>query len=234
MADAIPHEDRASLTARFWLYQRERFPLGAYALLITVFTFSAAAYSRMIRGAPGFIDLRLFLIGAATCLVFFFWLRILDEHKDADIDRRFRPELPVPRGLIELRELRSIGLAALALVLTLNAVFAPVMLWAAAVVAFWAALMTKEFFIRDWLRSRIGAYLVTHMAIMPIIDAYTTGLDWLAGGVGPHEGLTLFLVVTFLNGTLMEIGRKMRSPEAEREGVDTYTKAWGVRRAPRI
>ena len=25
-------------------------------------------------------------------------LRVLDEHKDHDVDRRYRPELPVPRG----------------------------------------------------------------------------------------------------------------------------------------
>ena len=40
--------------------------------------------------------------------------------------------------------------------------------------------------------------------------------------------------MTFLNGTVIEIGRKIRVPEAEREGVDTYTSAWGIRAAPAI
>jgi 4-hydroxybenzoate polyprenyltransferase len=101
-----------------------------------------------------------------------------------------------------------------------------------AVVAAWAALMTREFFVRDWLRAHPTAYLLTHMAIMPLIDTYTTGLDWLAAERHPPPGLLLFLTVTFLNGMLVEIGRKLRAPGAEREGVDSYTRAWGLRVAP--
>lgn len=222
----------ASFGRRFGVYLAERFPLAGFVPLITAFAFSSAAYSRLARGAPGFIPWPRFAVGAATALVFFFLLRALDEHKDADVDRRFRPELPVPRGLVTLRELRAVGGAALALVVVLNAWIAPVMLWAVAAVAVWAALMTREFFVRDWLRAHVGAYLVTHMAIMPLIDAYTTGLDWLVARAHPPLAIVWFLVVTFLNGVVLEIGRKIRPPEAEREGVDTYTRAWGLRVAP--
>jgi 4-hydroxybenzoate polyprenyltransferase len=222
---------RPSLARRFWQYQRERFPIVGYAPLVAVFTFSAAAYSRMLRGAPGFIGPGLFAAGALTALVFFFLLRVLDEHKDAATDRLYRPDLPVPRGLISLAELRRIGGTAVIAALVLNALLAPALLWACLAVALFAALMTKEFFVRDWLRARPTAYLVSHMAIMPMIDGYTTGLDWLAAGVLP-PGLGVFLVVTFLNGTVLEIGRKIRAPEDEREGVDTYTRVWGLRAAP--
>ena len=206
--------------------------------LIAAFTFASVAYSRLARrhagwpGTDGFIPWPLFLTGVFTSLTFFFVLRVLDEHKDADADRRFRPELPVPRGLISLAELRRIGGAALVVALALNAWLAPVLLIPCGLAAAWAALMTREFFVRDWLRAHLGAYLVTHMLVMPMIDAYTTGLDWLAGHHEPPGGLPWFLALTFVNGTLVEIGRKLRSPDAEREGVDTYTKAWGTVAAP--
>jgi 4-hydroxybenzoate polyprenyltransferase len=221
-----------ALPRRFWTYLEERYPLTGFAPLIGAFTFSSAAYSRLARGAQGFVPWPVFAVGALTALVFFFLLRVLDEHKDADQDRRYRPELPVPRGLVTLAELRWMGGGSLVVVLALNALVAPMMLWTCGAVAVWAALMTKEFFVRDWLRAHAGAYLVTHMAIMPIIDAYTTGLDWLREGVHPPQGIYLFLVVTFLNGMVIEIGRKIRAPGGEREGVDTYTQAWGVRAAP--
>src|SRR5438128_10765547 len=70
------------------------------------------------------------------------------------------------------------------------------------------------------------------MAIMPMIDAYAAGLDWPAADVLPRPGLWLFLVVTYLNGSLLEIGRKIRAPQDEREGVDTYSRAWGRRGGP--
>ena len=220
------------LAARFWAYQRERFPVAGFVPIIVAFTFSSAAYSRLARGAHDFIPWSRFAVGVLTTLAFFFMLRVLDEHKDQDVDRRFRPELPVPRGLVSLGELRAIGGGALAVAVVLNLLVLPALLVPIAIVAVWAALMTREFFVRDWLRAHPTAYLLTHMAIMPLIDTYTTGLDWLGAGTHLPTGLGLFLGVTFVNGMLIEIGRKLRSPEAEREGVDTYTRAWGLRTAP--
>jgi 4-hydroxybenzoate polyprenyltransferase len=231
---AAAHPGPPPLAVRFWAYQKERFPLARYAPLVAVFTFSAAAYSRLLRNEPGFIRPELLAAGVATALVFFFILRVLDEHKDAEVDRRFRPELPVPRGLIGLPELRRIGLIALAGVLALNLVLAPVMLLALLAVALWTALMTREFFAARWLRAHPTAYLASHMLVMPLIDGYSTGLDWLAAGGEAPPGLWFFLALTFLNGTLLEVGRKIRCPVDEREGVDTYTRAWGLRAAPAV
>jgi 4-hydroxybenzoate polyprenyltransferase len=217
----------APLPARLLAYQAERFPLVRFVPLIALFAFSSAAYSRLARGAPGFVPLPLLAAGAATAITFFFVLRVLDEHKDREVDRRFRPELPVPRGLVTLAELRLAAGIALGLALALNLVLAPVLLLPGLLVAAWAALMTVEFFVRDWLRAHATAYLLSHMAIMPLIDLYTTGLDWWAAGAPAPHGLPWFLAATFLNGILIEIGRKIRPPDGEREGVDTYTKAWG-------
>lgn len=223
-----------SLAARLWIYQRERFPLVMYAPMVIVFTASAAYYSRFARGAEGFIPMGCFAVGAFTALVFFAWLRILDEHKDAEIDRRYRPELPVPRGLVTRAELRGVGGVALALAVGLNFLTEPALLAPIALVAAYAALMTREFFVGEWLRAHPAAYLLSHMAIMPLIDLYSTGLDWIAAGVDAPRALYLFLLLTYLNGIVIEIGRKIRVPEEEREGVDTYTSVWGLRVAPAI
>jgi len=63
---------------------------------------------------------------------------------------------------------------------------------------------------------------------MPALDGYTTGLDWLAEGGRLHSGLFPFLALTYVNGCVLELGRKMRAPEQEREGVVTYSQAWGI------
>lgn len=223
-----------SFPRRFWRYLQERFPPAAYAVMITVFTFSAAAFSRLARGEAGFVPWPRFAVGVFTSLVFFLVLRLLDEHKDAEVDRRYRPELPVPRGLVTLAELRRVGAALVVAAVLLNLLVAPSLLFGMAVFGIWAALMTKEFFVRHWLREHHAVYLVTHMAIMPAIDAYTTGLDWLAAQVPPPPGIDLFLAVTFLNGCVIEVGRKLRAPGDEREGVDTYTAVWGPRAAPAV
>jgi hypothetical protein len=222
----------APLGGRLWTYQRERFPLAAYVPLIGVSALSAAAYSAAARGRAGLPPWPVLLVGLATALGFFFLLRVADEHKDAHVDRQFRPELPVPRGLVSLAELRRAG-AAVALAAALaNALVAPRLLWALVPAVAWAVLMAREFFVAEWLRAHSVAYLLSHMIIMPLLFAYLTGLDWLAAGADPPRGLPLFLGLAFLNGILVEVGRKIRAPESERPGVETYTATWGLRAAP--
>jgi 4-hydroxybenzoate polyprenyltransferase len=172
------------------------------------------------------------LVGMATALGFFFLLRVADEHKDAEVDRRFRPELPVPRGLVSLAELRRAGAAVALAAFAANALVAPRLLFALIPAVAWAALMAREFFVAEWLRARPAAYLLSHMVVMPFLFAYLTGLDWLAAGADPPRGLALFLWLAFMNGILVEIGRKIRAPQEEREGVDTYTATWGLYAAP--
>jgi hypothetical protein len=220
-----------SLMHRLTAYARERFPLAAYLPMILLASGAAIGYSRVARGAPGFAPLATFLTAAFTLLAAFFALRVADEHKDADVDRRTRPELPVPRGLVTLRELRTaasvLGIAAIAV----NAVLAPVLLIPLAGIALWLSLMTREFFAREWLRRQPAAYLASHMVIMPLLFLYATATDWMAAGTGAPRSLWLFLAASYATGLVLETGRKIRGPREERPGVETYTGSWGSTRA---
>jgi 4-hydroxybenzoate polyprenyltransferase len=74
--------------------------------------------------------------------------------------------------------------------------------------------------------------MVSHMAIMPLVDLYTTACDWVPIGYGrPPSGLFWFLLVSYFNGMVLEIGRKIRTPVDEEVGVETYSVQWGRRRA---
>jgi 4-hydroxybenzoate polyprenyltransferase len=93
----------------------------------------------------------------------------------------------------------------------------------------WMALMTAEFFAPAWLNARPFAYLVSHMLVMPLIDLVVTGFEWMPHGTAP-AALALFLLLSFANGCVLEIGRKLWAPEAERPGVETYSALLGPRR----
>jgi hypothetical protein len=97
----------------------------------------------------------------------------------------------------------------------------------------WAylALMSREFFAREWLKARPLTYLWSHMLIMPLIDLYATACDWRLVQEEIPRGLFWFLVISFFNGVVIEFGRKMRAPEHEETGVPTYTALWGQRKA---
>ena len=216
---------------RLMAYAGERFPLAAYLPMILLATAAAIGYSRVARGAPGFAPLGVFLAASFTLLAAFFALRVADEHKDAEVDRLSRPELPVPRGLVTLRELRTTASILGVLALAVNAVLAPALLLPLAGIALWLALMTREFFAREWLRAQPAVYLASHMVIMPLLLLYATATDWMAVGAGPPRSLWLFLAASYATGLVLEIGRKIRAPGEERPGVETYTGSWGTTRA---
>ena len=137
----------------------------------------------------------------------------------------------MPRGLVTLKELRRIGIFVVLLALAINAAVMPGMIWAFLLALGYMGLMTKEFFVPEWLKRRPLIYMISHMVVMPMIDLYTTGLDWINDTVSPPRGLEFFLAVTFLNGIVIEVGRKIRAREAEEEGVETYSALYGARRA---
>jgi 4-hydroxybenzoate polyprenyltransferase len=211
---------------RWWIYQKERFPVFAHGPLIAAFSACAVAFSSMLRGAPP-PGWQSYLTAFGVCLLMFFQLRIADEFKDRDEDARWRPYRPVPRGLVKLSELRVVfiiaALVQIALVLAQDARLLLVLgvAWA------YFTLMSVEFFCRDWLKARPVVYLLTHMGIMPLVDFFGTACEWLPRGASAPSGLGWFLTASFCNGIVIEIGRKLRQPADEEEGVETYSALWG-------
>jgi 4-hydroxybenzoate polyprenyltransferase len=164
-------------------------------------------------------------------LIFFAQLRIADEFKDCEEDAKYRPYRPVPRGLVTLGELGVMfalgGAVQLGLALWLEPKLALLL------VGVWAylAAMCREFGARRFLKGRPVLYMVSHMAIMPLIDLYATSTDFLVAGESAPSGLGWFLLASFFNGMVIEIGRKIRAPEDEEHGVETYSALWGRRNA---
>jgi 4-hydroxybenzoate polyprenyltransferase len=216
---------------RWWVYQRERFPILAHGPLIAAFSFSAVSYSAMLRGPGHFPSLPAILVAFGTAFLFFLELRLADEFKDFDEDLRYRPYRPVQRGLVTLRELAVLWVicGAIQLLLALWLDWTIVLLLA--IVWAYLVLMSKEFFVGPWLKARPIPYLISHMVILPLVDLYATACDWWGKEGGQHLWLIPFLMASYFNGVVIEIGRKVRAPADEETGVNTYTVLWGRRAA---
>jgi 4-hydroxybenzoate polyprenyltransferase len=230
--------------SRWWTYQRERFPIVGHGLLVLAFSSAAVCHSALLRGAqPDAAALassgpRLasFVVAFLVCFLFFLQLRIADEWKDAEEDARVRPDRPVPRGLVTLRELAVLGVIAAVIQIAASVALAPALIAILAVGWGYFALMSREFFVADWLRPRHALYLLSHMLVMPIVDCFATACDWILHQpadrlVAPPAALGWFLAASYCNGVVIEIGRKLRPPPDEQPGVATYTAVWGRRTA---
>ena len=226
----LPHQSKQPLLIRLWAYQKERFPVFKYGILIASFSFCAVCVSALLRDEQVWPDFPAILTAFLCLFLFFLQLRLADEFKDHEQDVAFRPHRPVPRGLVTLSELKWLGISTAVPQLVVCLLFHPMLVVLLLIVWGYFALMTAEFFVSSWLKKRPFAYLCTHMMIMPLIDLFATGCDWLEVGELP-SGLGWFLVVSFFNGVVIELGRKIWAPEQERRGVESYSADWGIKTA---
>jgi len=211
------------------MYLAERFPLVGYCLLIFSFYSSNQflAHALTAPGEPMHYDFSS-LLGALAVLGVFLHLRIFDDHKDYDEDCRHYPDRVLQQQIVTLRDLKWLLALVVAVEFFLAAWRGPGPFCAMLLVMAYSLLMLKEFFARDWLKQRFLLYASTHMMIVPLLAitvfSFATGrYPWQA-----PAWYWLYALVGFCVGFNWEVSRKIRSPEEEIEGVDTYTKRFGT------
>jgi 4-hydroxybenzoate polyprenyltransferase len=219
-----------SLAQRLWVYQRERFPLLTHGILVAALTLGAGGFASAQNAWPS-----VWVMFGAFCVALgcFALLRIADEFKDAVDDATYRPYRPVPRGLVTLRQLSMVGIIIALLQLAITFLLDWQLLLY--LLAFWLLLflMSQEFFVAEWLRARPTLYMLSHMFILPLIFLYLLAASWQHLSA-PPMGLGGFLLASYANGIVFEVGRKLRAPQDEEVGVETYSALWGVRRATAV
>ncbi|WP_315343917.1 UbiA family prenyltransferase [Leptotrichia wadei] len=253
----------------FKIYLNERFPLGKNSFFVLIFTLSGYIFtgllynskiikptlSKEVNRVLLFWDKEIdkvpiiwykFLPLFIIIFMFFFQLRITDEFKDYEEDLKYRPYRPVQRGVISLKALGKIGIATIIIQIILAHVINPKLIYFMLLVWFYMFLMTKEFFIKNWLTERILIYALSHVVIMIFITLVivkgtgyileshfleTLYLSVEKYGKNIFIGLIPLFALNYLNGIVLEIGRKTRRADEEEHGVQTYSKLWGKKKA---
>ncbi|WP_039901590.1 UbiA family prenyltransferase [Leptotrichia sp. oral taxon 879] len=238
----------------FKIYLNERFPLGKNSFFVLIFTLSGYIYTSLLYnskimylftngvkiGIFQYKIIALFII----IFMFFFQLRITDEFKDYEEDLKYRAYRPVQRGVISLKTLRKIGIATVIIQIMLAHVIDPEIIYFMIFVWIYMFLMAKEFFIKKWLTKRILIYALSHVVIMVFITLVIVEatqyivpknifdvfiLQWYKHNI--DFALIPLFALNYLNGIVLEIGRKTRRADEEEHGVQTYSKLWGRKKA---
>ena len=217
---------------RFYAWIEERFPL-VQGILIAVMYMASLLAGRAIGAESltlGITDLP----GFFALWAFFLMLRVFDEHKDYEKDLENHPERVLQSGLITLDHLKGVGVVAILVQLGASifadiqsggAIGAATISWLG--VMAWSALMAKEFFVGEWLETRLVLYAVSHMLVMPLavfwIMQMGSATTWQN-----FPSVVPILSVGFFAAASLEVVRKTRAPEEERETVDSYTRTLGM------
>ena len=251
----------------FKIYLNERFPLGKNSFFVLIFTLSGYIYTGLLYNSKIITPILSKEVNRVSLLwdkeidkvpmiwykllplfiiifMFFFQLRITDEFKDYEEDLKYRSYRPVQRGIISLKTLRKIGIATVIVQIILAHVINPKLIYFMLLVWIYMFLMTKEFFIKNWLTERILIYALSHVVIMVFI---TLVIVEATQYIVPKNIFDVFILqryrhnidfaliplfaLNYLNGIVLEIGRKTRRADEEEHGVQTYSKLWGRKKA---
>ncbi|SFN81093.1 4-hydroxybenzoate polyprenyltransferase [Formivibrio citricus] len=215
---------------RWHTYFSERFPPLQHGLLIAAFCFGVLSYAARVAMPAQKPGAMVFVVAFVTAFLMILQLRILDEFKDFEEDARWRPYRPVPRGLISLASLRRLWFMAAAVQVGVALLLDARLLAGLLAVWLYSGLMGVEFFIRDWLKAHPLVYMLSHILIVPMIATYVAACHWLPQGMKMPD-LAGLLAASYFAFCVIEVGRKIRAPVDEEEGVETYTALWGAHRA---
>jgi 4-hydroxybenzoate polyprenyltransferase len=221
---------------RWWIYQKERFPLLAYVPVIAAFSFAAVAYSESSRDTNGLPEIRPIFTAFVASLLFFLQLRLADDLKDAEDDSHYRPYRPLPRGLVTVRELVVAWLGCLLLQTVLALWLSWRLLPLLAITSAYMLVMSNKHVLRvlgleNWVERHPALYRATGPVIVPLIFIYAGACDWFAAGYIAPSSFASIVAANYLTAMVIEIGRKVRAPEDEELGVETYSAVFGRRKA---
>lgn len=210
-------------------YLKERFPVLGHGVLVVCYYSSNHFLANALTNSGAVVRFSIgSLMGVVTLFCFFLHLRVFDEHKDYVEDDRYHAGRVLQRGLVTLRHLKMLGGAAIGLELLFGALRGPAALVSLLAALVFSLLMLREFFVRDWLKRHFLLYALSHMLVMPLLAAvvysFATGRHfWEA-----PSWYWLYAAAGFFVGFGWEISRKIRAPEEEIDGVDSYTKVLGT------
>lgn len=218
-----------STPARYLVFVRERFPPGAYVPLICVFV--AAGYVPSAAGSGATLDPWRFAVAALTVGAALLHLRVVDELKDAEVDRLGRPWRPLPRGLVTERELRAGAVSLLALAIGLAATLGVGSLVGFLPAVGYIALADAEFLAPERIHRDLVVYALVHSPVVALLLVFAW---WAIPGAEPSAALAGLALLGWGVGLGLEVARKTYAPDEEHQYVETYSAVLGRVRAVRL
>ena len=209
---------------KWYTYQKERFPVATYGLYILCLSFAAFFYNTKMLEIES--NVGVFITMFVVAFLQFLMVRIIDEFKDYEEDKKYRPYRPVPRGLIKLKELRTLFVICIIIQFALTLIMNPFSLIFLLVLWIMFILMTKSFFMKKLVDKHILLEVALDEILLPVLMLYLTSFIKLDITI-----LWRLLLLSYVVSWIIEIARKVRCKKDEEKGVKTYTAVFGIPKA---
>ena len=221
------------MVKRWISYLQQMFPLKQNLPLSIVAFFATYYMAEAIIGklSPKF-EVNL-LAGALTYGMFWLFLRVLDELKDYEIDKKLFRDRPLITGIVTIKDLERLAIWVAVFMIALN-VFLPwinILFFSISLV--YCLLMFKFFFIPKISKSLILA-VISHNPVVLVIQLYILSFIVYKYGYGVFDtNIVLMMLMFWFLWLNWEIARKIRAPEDE-DAYETYSQIFGLNGASAI
>ena len=154
--------------------------------------------------------------GAFTCFAFLLWLRIADDLKDFETDKKLFPDRPLPSGRVFKKDVMVACVIVQVIAIALNVLFMRENLIFLVILYIYGYLMSKWFFKKKKIQPSLPLALITHNPVQAFINLYI-----IAFTIQKYQ-------LPFFSLLIWEVSRKIRAPKDETE-YTTYSKLFGYK-----
>ena len=170
------------------------------------------------------------IVGGITVFGFLMFLRIADDFKDYESDKRLFPDRAFPSGKVYKKDLNIVVAVDLSVMTILNAVFMNNFLFYLFLMGY-GILMSLWFFQKHKISKSLPLALVTHNPVQMVLNLYIISFCCIKYDLYPFTLVSFLVLMTlYFPALIWEIARKIRAPKDETE-YTTYSKLFGHKKS---
>lgn len=218
---------------RLHIYFSEMYPLIPRLFLGLIVFFEIYFVLLLNYGVTDFHISAGEFVGSYTVFAFLLFLRIADDFKDYETDKRLFPARPLPSGRVKKSDLIAAVSFFLAVALGLNITFMNNLPFFAFLMLY-GTLMSVWFFRKKKISKSLPLALVTHNPVQMVMNIYIISFACIKYSLRAFTPTTFLVAMTlYFPALIWEISRKIRAPHEETE-YTTYSKLFGYKKSTRF
>lgn len=173
------------------------------------------------------------IIGGYTVFSFLMWLRVADDFKDYETDKKLFKTRPLPRGAVTKKDLIIITTIVEIIAIILNLIFMNNFIFFLILYGY-GYLMSKWFFKKSKIQPSLPLALITHNPVQLIVNTYIISFTCIKYNLNPFTLTTILTLWTlYFPALIWEIARKIKAPKDEND-YTTYSKLFGYKKATKF
>lgn len=173
------------------------------------------------------------IVGAITVFSFLLWLRVADDLKDYETDKKLFKNRPLPSGKVFKKDIIIMCSIVQAITIIINIIFMNNLLFLG-ILYVYGFLMSKWFFRKKKIQPNLILAVITHNPVQLFINIYIISFTCIKYNLNPITLTTLMALFTlYFPALIWEIARKIKAPKDE-NSYNTYSKIFGYKKATKF